>query len=144
MIVRLRWSKADQEGIGTVIPIEKAKDPSLCPVQAARDWLVTRGEEPGPLFQRTWWGVLRPSRMPAREVDAIVKRRAEEAGIRPEIPGSSWSAHSLRAGLITEAARAGRPEWQIMRHSRHKSYEVFRQYIRLANPFADNPASGLL
>jgi len=31
-----------------------------------------------------------------------------------------------------------------MTHSRHKSYESFRGYIRRANLFQDNPGRGLL
>ncbi|HMG11987.1 MAG TPA: hypothetical protein VK571_02340, partial [Gemmatimonadaceae bacterium] len=77
----------------------------------------------------------------------VVKKWARKANISPDQPGVEFSGHSLRAGFITEAARAGRPEWQIMAHSRHKSYESygsFRGYIRRANLFQDNPGRGLL
>ena len=83
-------------------------------------------------------------RIPEWEVNDVVKKWARKAGIAPDQPGVEFSGHSLRAGFITEAARAGRPEWQIMGHSRHKSYESFRGYIRRANLFQDNPGRGLL
>ena len=82
--------------------------------------------------------------MPDREINDVVKIWTRKAGVLPDQPGVEFSGHSLRAGFITEAARAGRAEWQIMGQSRHRSYEAFRGYIRRANLFQDNPGRGLL
>jgi integrase len=147
-------SKTDQEGQGELIPIEPASNPDLCPVAALRAWLCayqslidqapTELAGPDALFPRTYYGGLVLDRTPEWEVNDVVKKWARKAGIAPDQPGVEFSGHSLRAGFITEAARAGRPEWQIMGHSRHKSYESFRGYIRRANLFQDNPGRGLL
>lgn len=140
-------SKTDQEGHGELIPIEPAQNPDLCPVSALRAWLstrVTESETHDPLFPRTYFGGLTSARIPDWEINEVVKAWARKAGIAPDQPGVEFSGHSLRAGFITEAARAGRAEWQIMSHSRHKSYESFRGYIRRANLFQDNPGRGLL
>jgi len=143
-------SKTDQEGQGELIPIEPAGNPDLCPVAALRAWIDASPdvlEIVGALFPRTYYGGLVLDRIPEWEVNDVVKKWARKANISPDQPGVEFSGHSLRAGFITEAARAGRPEWQIMAHSRHKSYESygsFRGYIRRANLFQDNPGRGLL
>jgi len=140
-------SKTDQEGQGELIPIEPASNPDLCPVGALRTWLDASPdvmEIVQAVFPRTYYGGLVLDRMPEWEVNDVVKKWARKTGITPDQPGVEFSGHSLRAGFITEAARAGRPEWQIMTHSRHKSYESFRGYIRRANLFQDNPGRGLL
>jgi len=141
-------SKTDQEGHGELIPIEPAVNPALCPVSAVRAWLEAYAPHPDapsePLFPRTYFGGIVAERIPDREINEVVKTWTRKAGALPDQPGATFSGHSLRAGFITEAARAGRAEWQIMSHSRHKSYESFRGYIRRANLFQDNPGRGLL
>jgi integrase len=139
-------SKTDQEGAGEIVPIEPALNPDLCPVAALRAWLAlerTLDAEPA-LFWRTYFGGICPERIPDREINDVIKKWATKADIAPDQVGTSFSGHSLRSGFITAAARAGRAEWQIMGHSRHKSYESFRRYIRKANLFQDNPGRGLL
>ena len=146
LVLTIASSKTDQEGLGASIPIEPAQNPDLCPVAALRAWLEasSHAAPDDPLFARTYFGGLVPERIPDREINEVVKTWARKAGIAPDQPGVEFSGHSLRAGFITEAARAGRAEWQIMQHSRHKSYESFRGYIRRANLFQDNPGRGLL
>ncbi len=41
-----------------------------------------------------------------------------------------FSAHSLRAGLVTTLAERGRTEVEIMRQSRHRSSAMVRAYTR--------------
>jgi integrase len=77
-------------------------------------------------------------------INAIVKRWTRLADAQPEQLGDVFSAHSLRAGFITEAARADRAEWKIAKQSRHKSAEALRTYIRVADTFQGNAAEGLL
>lgn len=151
LMLRIRSSKTDQEGHGDLIPIEPATNPDLCPIAALRAWLECTGHATGgateALFQRTYFGSLDDvtwARIPDREINDVIKRWARTAEIDPDQPGVAWSGHSLRSGFITAAAQAGRPEWSIMSHSRHKTYESFRRYIRKANLFQDNPGRGLL
>ena len=40
------------------------------------------------------------------------------------------SAHSLRAGFVTEAKNRGIDEADIMRHTRHKSVQIMRRYLQ--------------
>lgn len=146
IVLTIASGKTDQEGQGVTIPIEPALNPDLCPVSALRAWLGVSQTTTltDPLFPRTYFGGLTPDRIPDWEINEVVKTWARKADIVPDQPGVEFSGHSLRAGFITEAARAGRAEWQIMSHSRHKSYESFRGYIRRANLFQDNPGRGLL
>ncbi len=147
LILRIASSKTDQAGAGESIPIEPALNRSLCPVAALRAWLecaACAGDSSAPLFPRTYFGGLVAERIPDWEINEVVKTWARKADLTPDQPGVEFSGHSLRSGFITEAARAHRADWQIMQHSRHKSYESFRGYIRRANLFQENPGRGLL
>ncbi|WP_176155228.1 tyrosine-type recombinase/integrase, partial [Burkholderia vietnamiensis] len=70
---------------------------------------------------------------------SIVKARARAAGLDP----STLSAHSLRAGLVTSAARAGIPSYKIQQQTGHRSLEMLARYIRDASLFDQNAASVL-
>lgn len=69
----------------------------------------------------------------------MVKRYAKAVGLDSKI----FSGHSLRAGFVTSAARAGEPERRIMRQTGHKSIEMVLRYVRQANAFTDNAALAL-
>ena len=49
----------------------------------------------------------------------------------------------MKAGCITLAAQAGKPERVIMRHSGHKDLKTLRAYIREGRLFQENAASGI-
>ncbi|MFL6350433.1 MAG: tyrosine-type recombinase/integrase [Bryobacteraceae bacterium] len=68
-----------------------------------------------------------------------MKKYAKAAGLQPE----AFSGHSLRAGFVTSAARAGEPERRIMRQTGHKSIEMVLRYVRQANSFTDNAVRSL-
>ena len=73
-------------------------------------------------------------------IAVAVKRLARAAGIDP----STVSGHSLRAGLATSAAKAGKSERAIMKQTGHRSATMMRRYIRDADLFSENAAAGLL
>lgn len=106
-----------------------------------RAWLELSGISTGPVFRSvSRHGHIQAERTDARTVAYVVKRGAAAAGLDP----TRMSADSLRAGMITAAARAGRPEHAIARQSRHASVAVLRSYVRAATVFDDNPVVGLL
>jgi integrase len=65
-----------------------------------------------------------------------VRRLAAKVGYDPEHIGG----HSVRRGFITSAVRADVPERVVMRHSRHKSINVFRGYVEDAGVWSENAA----
>ncbi len=135
-----RRTKTDQEGRGARIAVLAERGPAD-PVAAMRAWLKLRGNDPGPLFYGiTRQGRIRRKRMPAARVGLVVKRFADLAGLG----AGQWSAHSLRAGFVTAAHRAGVDLDTIMRQTRHRRAETTRRYLRDADRFRNNPGRGLL
>jgi integrase len=70
----------------------------------------------------------------------IVKRRAEQAGLDPQL----FSGHSLRAGFLTTAAASGASLFKMMDVSRHKKVDTVRGYIRQAEQFKDHAGAGFM
>jgi integrase len=107
----------------------------LCPVAALERYLAAANLTSGPLFRAiSKSGRLLPRRLDATSVRHILRRRLAAAGLS----ATTFSPHSLRAGFITAAAHANVPEHLIQRTSRHKSVDVLRSYIRVADAFAEN------
>lgn len=136
LTVHLRRSKTDQVGEGRKIGIPYAQEPDLCPVWAVWKHLAKRPER-GPLFTVKGSGGCRIS---DRVVYRVIKKLCARIGIDP----AQFSAHSLRAGFVTAAARAGKPTADIMRHTGHRSLKVLHRYIEQGTLFDSHPADGIL
>ena len=130
--ITVRRSKTDQEGVGEVLGVPYASDPTCCPVRALRAHLDSSGIVEGAIFRSMRHG----ERLSGRAAAARIKRLAAKIGHDPERVGG----HSTRRGFITSAAKAQVHERDIMRHSRHCSIVVFRSYIEQANLWTDNAA----
>ena len=140
LVITLRRSKTDQEGAGRRVALPYGSNPDTCPVRVLRAWLDTAGITSGPVFRAVdRHGNVSPERLSDRSVANIVKAAAERAGL----DAASYSGHSLRAGLATAAAKAGKSERAIMRQTGHKSERMVRRYIRDASMFDDNAAGGI-
>lgn len=137
--VSIRRSKTDQEGEGEIVGIP-ATGTMLCPVTALVEWLEAVQIEEGLVFRSIKHGPLVLESITTRTIANIVKKHVEAIGLDP----SRFSGHSLRAGLITQAAQAGVPEVDIMRQSRHKSVPILRQYVRKATVWEGNAAAKAL
>jgi site-specific recombinase XerD len=143
--VYVRRSKSDQEGTGLVKGLPYGSNKLTCPVTALRQWLQAadrqvEGAFEGDIFRRFHRGEsIGESAMTAQYVSKVLKRHAESAGLDPE----AYSAHSLRAGFITQAIRAGKAERRVKEHSGHESWETFNQYVQEAGTFQDNPAEDI-
>ncbi|GAB5550174.1 MAG: site-specific integrase [Sandaracinaceae bacterium] len=138
--LRLGRSKSDQEGAGATLGLHYGERPLSCPVRGVQDWIRHVAITEGPAFR----GVDRYGNVSDRALDSgsvarIVKRAAQRAGLDP----AAYSGHSLRAGFATQAARAGAHERAIMKHTRHKSEKVLREYIRDGQLFDQNPTDSL-
>jgi len=143
--LHVRRSKADQEGEGTVKGLPYGQNKETCPVTALRQWLqaaerAVEGTFEGDIFRRFYRGEsIGDSAMTAQYVSTVLKRHAEAAGLDPE----RYSAHSLRAGFITQAIRAGKSERRVKEHSGHQSWDAFNRYVEEAGTFQDNPAEDI-
>ena len=135
-------SKGDQEGKGEAVGVPRGKRRETCPQRALEAWLQASDTRYGPVFRWvTRWGTVEPRRLSAGGVLLILRRRAELAGI--DGAGERISPHSLRAGFVTEAYRAGLRDEQIMQHTRHRDLASMRRYVRRARLLEDSPASAL-
>ncbi len=143
--IYIRTAKSDQEGEGLVKGLPYGANKETCPVTALRQWLQAAerhvdGPFEGDIFRRFYRGEsIGESAMTAQYVSTVLKRHAETAGLNPE----AYSAHSLRAGFITQAIRAGKSERRVKEHSGHASWETFNQYVEEAGTFQDNPAEDI-
>jgi len=132
--VTIRRSKSDHESVGVTIAIPAGR--RLKPVQHLDAWLERAAITEGPLFRRLsqCGGRVLADRMSDRSVAEIVKARAKAAGLDP----AAFAGHSLRAGFLTSAARAGASILKMQEQSRHKSLNVLSGYVRSAKLFEDH------
>jgi integrase len=79
-------------------------------------------------------------RLSYEHVAIAVKQAAAPVGLDVK----AFAGHSLRAGLVTSAAIAGRSDRSIMNTTGHRSVAMVQRYVRDANLFRDNAAQGLL
>jgi integrase len=143
--ITIRRSKTDQEAAGMTKGLPYGSNKETCPVTALRTWIQAaarhvEGPFDGPIFRRFYRGEsIGSTALTAQYVSKILKRHAERVGLDPE----GYSAHSLRAGFITQAIRAGKAERRVKEHSGHKSWETFNRYVEKAGTFQDNPAEDI-
>jgi site-specific recombinase XerD len=137
--VTIRGSKTDQDREGAVVAIPRGV--IACPVAALKAWLAVAGITEGPLFRPiNKSGKVGTARLTAQSVALIVKAGARRAGLDPR----QFSAHSLRAGWITSAAKRRASIPKMMDVSRHKSIDTLLGYVRDAELFHDHAGAGLL
>jgi integrase len=137
--ITVRRSKTDQEGKGQIVAILAGT--RLKPVHAVTEWLEASGITEGPLFRAVdRHGNVLPEPLSTRSIAEIVKKYARRIGL----DGNQFSAHSLRAGFITSAAKSGAGLFKIMDVSRHRSVETVRGYVRDAELFKDHAGEAFL
>lgn len=90
-----------------------------------------------PLMQENFWwkgGQRVPEAgLSDHAVARILQARVQAAGVDP----ARYGGHSLRAGFVTAAARAGADVWKIQQVGRHRSMQVLSGYVRDARLFDD-------
>jgi site-specific recombinase XerD len=139
LVVTVRRSKTDQQGNGRQIPVPFGSDRNTCPVRAFRAWLAASGITAGPLFVSVKYRRCTGTRLGGRDVARIVKR----ACVAACLPTANMSGHSLRSGLATAAAKAGKSMASIQATTGHKSVAMVSRYIRRGTLFEDCAASGV-
>lgn len=99
------------------------------PVEALNAWLAAAKIGRGSVFRGIGrWGTVSKRALDPQSVNAILKQRAEMAGLEP----GEFSAHGLRSGYLTEAANRGIPLPEAMEQSRHRSIQQASSYYNSA------------
>ncbi len=140
LVITLRRSKTDQEGRGRRIGIPHARG-RWCPVREVLGWTEAAEIEEGPLFRSLRkGGAISGDRLSGEAVSALIKRHVRGIGLEP----AKFSGHSLRAGFVTSAARAGIATHLIRQQMGHASEATMATYIRAGSLFRGHAAGQLL
>jgi len=144
-VVLLRRSKTDQEGEGREVGIPYGSSLETCPVRSLDTWIELRKmfdeDGTGPLIcgvSPKGDTILPNHRLNARTVARTVATAAHSVGLT-----GHYAGHSLRAGLVTAAAKAGKPAHVIQEQTGHKSIDMIMRYIRREAIFEENAAAGI-
>ena len=139
MIVHVRRSKTDAQGIGQRVAVIEGK--AVKPVERVERWLEVSGIRDGFVFQTLLFGGVASGRaLDPGDVARIVKRHVGKIGLNPR----EYSGHSLRAGFATSAAVHHARIDKIMEVTRHRSAESVLKYIRDEESFVDHAGASFL
>jgi integrase len=141
LLITIRRSKTDQEGIGRKVAIPRGE--IACPVAALRAWLEAAGITEGAVFRRIFnkrAQRVTNRRLAARNVATIVKAAAAKLGLE----AAAFAGHSLRAGFVTSAVKRGANLIKITDVTGHRSLEMLKTYSRDAEAFVGHAGAGLL
>lgn len=138
LLVNLRVSKTKPR----TVAVPYGSNPATCPVRA---WLAWRDAaqlvDDGPAFRRIDRHGRLLGAMSGQAVGDVITRAAERAGVTAHLTG-----HSARAGLATEARRAGADRTAIASVTGHApGSPVLDRYIRAVDRWdpKDNPLIGI-
>jgi len=129
----LTHSKANQSGADRP---ENRKPIVGAAAEALEAWLAASGITSGALFRRIRSGNTVAEPLSAQSVRSIVKARCVLAGL-----DGDFSAHSLRSGFLTEAARQNVPLGETMALSGHATVANAMKYYRPGEAIASRAAS---
>jgi integrase len=163
--ILLRQSKTDQNGLGVVKGLPFGADPALCAPCAYARWIhVLAAAEVGetatmrvvssasatvhvcreslpqldgrlPLFRPVMKnGAIQARHITGNVVNDVVQRRVQAIGMN----APAYGAHSLRAGFVTEAFRAGATHHEVMRQTGHRDPATVEIYAREGAPLENN------
>lgn len=140
LVLLIARSKTDKEGAGVEIAISPGANETTCPVRALKQWLKTSGIKFGPVFRKVNKSArVQNGRLTTDAVRQVLLKRAALAGLKGT-HREPISPHGLRAGFITTAYSNGVRDEEIMGHTRHKSLETMRGYVRRAKLSKDSPS----
>ena len=145
VLLNIRKSKTDQTGIGYQIPILDGK--RVQPIRQLKRYLRILNLSIEDLVSEDYLfhslfrgGAVKSTPLHHTDIARIVKYYVEKIGLDP----SKYSAHSLRAGFITSAAKVEARLDKIMEISRHKTPQVVMDYIRDADKFKNHAGASFL
>lgn len=111
-----------------------------CPIRSWEAWLAESGISDGPAFRRIdRHGTLNELGMSPAAVGDVVKRAGSNAGLSHRITG-----HSMRAGLATEARRAGHDAKSIAKQGGWVANSgILYGYMQIVDEWSDNATEGI-
>ncbi|MFI9845172.1 integrase [Nonomuraea sp. NPDC051941] len=157
--VYIAMSKTDQDAHGEIIPIPYGTHRETCPVRTVRAWLdllAKHGTTTGALLRPIdkhdrIGGIVYPDGGRAargtgeRLTGHGINYRVKLAAVAAKLPNAGdYSAHGLRAGGATSAAKNGAPMSAITAHGRWADGSpIVAGYIRQVDRWSENPMRGV-
>jgi len=120
-LITLAKSKTDQDADGFSVPISGDAATTL------KQWLLKSGIRKGKLFRGIKSDITLYDSITGTSINKIVKKRIKLIGLDNKL----YSAHSLRAGYITESENNGKMIYEAMQYSGHRDPETAQGYIRI-------------
>lgn len=137
--VLIRRSKTDQEGRGQTIAIPNGTRFRI--VDTLFTWMKEANIREGHIFRSINKSKkISTEGLCPKSVAYIIKKYAAKAGLNVD----NFSGHSLRAGFITSAAKAGASISKMMEVSRHTNSNILLGYIRNENLFENHAGEKFL
>jgi len=137
--VLVRTSKTDHDSAGRLVSLPTQDDPALDPARLVRAWRDEVGPD-GPLLQRLDLRGRPAGPITGHGINHAVHTAAWRAGVAGK---GYYTAHSLRAGGLTDALHRGVPIGIAARHGGwDPKSPVVMMYARLADRWRDNAMSG--
>ena len=117
-------------------------------MRALSRWRRAASIEEGALFRGVRRsGDILPGSISYKTLNRLVKRACREAGLEPEGFSSAkrrrYSAHSLRAGHVTDASSHGAPDNILMMQTRHADPKTLRKYDRPSQQLEESSSAFL-
>jgi site-specific recombinase XerD len=140
ILVHIDHEKQDRNGKGRrQLAVPFGQNEATCPVRAIRRWLDMRGGGPGALFCQVFHGLPNGRPILGNRIGQIVQESAARIGLDRK----KYGAHSLRAGMATEALERGVNEVAIAQQTGHKSLDTLRLYFRSRDLFRGHACANL-
>jgi integrase len=141
-VMRVLRRQANPEPVGG--GAEQVLDGEQVVLHVCRTIRVPEPTDPGrvlfPSVHAT--GAIRDRPMTGHAVNEMIRRRAQAAGFTTA-QTALLGGHSLRAGFVTEAFRAGADAHSIMRQTGHRSPVMLEVYAREHAPLTGNAVTRL-
>jgi integrase len=144
LVIHLCRAKNDPEGAGRLVVLARCERNEICPVRAIEEWIDAAHLRKGALYR----GIDRHGNISEclnpDSIPRILKRAAARAGL-PAATIARISAHSLRAGLVTQCSLNGISPLTVAEVTGHRTLSSVKKYCRTAEAIAaaSKIASGL-
>lgn len=135
LYVHVRYSKTKPRRPAVLY----GQNEATCPVRAWQRWQEAAGITDGAAFRRIDRHGRMLGELSGEAVGAIITRTGQRAGLSLRLTG-----HSVRAGLATEARRAGHDTATIADQGGwQRGSAALQEYIRIVDQWTDNALAGI-